>query len=275
MQRSDSIVNLVKALAVAQSKIKNPKKNTKNTFFGSSYADLAEVLDMVRDSFDGTGLSFIQMPTYDGDIARGTLTLETTLFHETGEWITSTWSSPVPNQKARDGKDIPIGPQAIGSATTYMRRYAVTAMVGIAQDDDDGESLSDQNRKGGKDGGQDHQEERKPQQPARQAASQTTRAVNQDDKLRRDQPDAWPLEAQEEFAALSDRLYKAFKVASTIDKYNADAERWKANKAKDPASTVLPAMMKWTETLEKAAKEAAAKKADPAAPADPAAEPAA
>jgi hypothetical protein len=262
MQRSESIVNLAKALAQAQGELQNPTKSTKNTFFNSKYADLAEVLNVVREVLPGFGLSIVQNP--DFDVQASILTMETILLHESGEWMSSSLRCPVPPQQARDGKVLPMGPQALGSATTYLRRYGVASIVGIAQEDDDGEGASDKNRRGD----QEQQEERRPQTSRPAHLQQQAPVVNQDDKLRRDHTEQWSIEEQEEFAALADRLYKAFKVASTNDKHAADAERWRANRAKDPARIVLPAMMKWTETLE----AAAAKKS---APADPAAAPAA
>ena len=48
MQRSETITSLAKALAQAQGEIQNPTKNVKNTFFSSRYADMAEVLNVVR-----------------------------------------------------------------------------------------------------------------------------------------------------------------------------------------------------------------------------------
>ena len=35
---------------------------------------------------------------------------------------------------------VKLDPQAVGSAITYARRYALSAMIGIVSDDDDGES---------------------------------------------------------------------------------------------------------------------------------------
>jgi hypothetical protein len=56
--------------------------------------------------------------------------LVTTLMHTSGQWIDS--SLPLPITKP--------GCQEIGSSTTYCRRYALAAMIGISQYDDDGES---------------------------------------------------------------------------------------------------------------------------------------
>ena len=52
------------------------------------------------------------------------------LLHESGQWIKSRLKMPIEKATA----------QAIGSTITYGRRYGLSAMVGIAQYDDDGNS---------------------------------------------------------------------------------------------------------------------------------------
>lgn len=248
MQRSESISTLAKALAQAQAKIKNPEKGQKNSYYGNMYADLAEVLNMIREAFAPCGLSIVQNPSFKD----GILAMETILLHESGEWMSSILESPVPPPMAKDGRQLPMGPQAIGSATTYLRRYGAAAMAGIAQEDDDGEGAQDKTKPA-----------EQPRQP-QQRPPQDKPAVNTDDKIHRE-VEQWSIEEQSTFAELANRLYKAFKVASTSEKYTADAERWRANMAKDPAATVLPAMRKWTETLEAAAAKKQAPPQEPAA----------
>ena len=55
----------------------------------------------------------------------------TRLMHESGEWVQTRVRCPLGGKK-----DI----QAVGSAITYGRRYGLSAMAGIAQHDDDGNS---------------------------------------------------------------------------------------------------------------------------------------
>ena len=131
MNKSESIAALAKALSIAQGELENASKNAENPAFkrgnkASTYADLAEVLNTIRPVFTKYGLSFVQFPTFDAGIA----SVETMLMHESGEWISSTASSPVTKQDA----------QGVGSAVTYLRRYAAAAMAGIAQEDDDANS---------------------------------------------------------------------------------------------------------------------------------------
>lgn len=126
MNKSESIGALSKALSIAQSKIENASKNAANPHFKSKYADLAEVLNTMRPVFAECGLSFVQFPTFDSGVAH----VETILMHESGEWLSSVSSAPVSKQDA----------QGVGSATTYLRRYSLAAMAGIAQEDDDANS---------------------------------------------------------------------------------------------------------------------------------------
>jgi hypothetical protein len=93
-----------------------------------TYADLAAVLDAVRKGLAENELAIIQTPFSRQD---GGVLLRTTLAHSSGEWIASEISFPVDRMGAIQGW---------GSALTYARRYALAAMVGIAQDDDDGEA---------------------------------------------------------------------------------------------------------------------------------------
>jgi hypothetical protein len=125
MKSSDSIAGLAAALAKAQGEIQNAAKNAKNPHFKSNYADLAEILNTVRPVLSRHGLSVIQVPGFDD----GAVTVETILAHESGEWVAGV-AAAVPGK---------VDPQGIGSAVTYLRRYALAAFAGIAQEDDDGQ----------------------------------------------------------------------------------------------------------------------------------------
>lgn len=128
MKTSESITSIAKALAAYTAEAENASKNAKNPHFRSSYADLAEVINTVRPVLAKHGISFIQSPTFDGDM----VTVETTLLHESGEFISSQVSAPVTKRDA----------QGVGSAITYCRRYGLSAMCGVAQEDDDGNAAS-------------------------------------------------------------------------------------------------------------------------------------
>jgi hypothetical protein len=123
MDKSESIKELATALAKAQSEMGNAKKSSENPYFKSKYADLAEVLDTVKPLLSKHGLSVVQMPGYEGP----QVTVTTVLMHSSGEYISEV------------AKVTPVkpDPQSIGSAITYLRRYALASFAGIAQEDDD------------------------------------------------------------------------------------------------------------------------------------------
>lgn len=126
MQRSESIADLATALAQAQAEIENATKNAANPHFRSRYADLAEVLNTARPVLAKHGIAVVQSTSYADKLVH----VDTLLTHKSGQWLESHASAPI-------GKD---DVQGVGSVTTYLRRYSLAAMVGIAQEDDDGES---------------------------------------------------------------------------------------------------------------------------------------
>lgn len=133
MNKSDTLSEIAKALAAAQAEVENATKGNENKHFGSKYADLAECLNTVRPVYAKHGIAIVQSPYYSEDRA-GVVTM---LVHSSGEWISGNVDTPL--QK----KD----PQGVGSAITYMRRYALAAMCAIAQEDDDAELAVDRTKK--------------------------------------------------------------------------------------------------------------------------------
>ena len=126
--QSDSIGALAAALSKAQADITGALKDSSNPFFKSKYADLASCWDACRKQLAANNLAVIQ--TIYVHWESGQTMLATTLVHSSGEWIRS--DLPV---LAKD-----LSPQAQGSGITYARRYALAAIVGLAQIDDDAEA---------------------------------------------------------------------------------------------------------------------------------------
>ena len=131
MHQSESIANLAKALSTVQGKLTYAKKDSKNPFFKSNYADLESVWDACRDLLASNGLSVAQFPGSYCEIDKS-MSLNTILMHTSGEWISQEMNVPVTKVDA----------QGAGSAITYMRRYALAAVVGVVQADDDGNAAS-------------------------------------------------------------------------------------------------------------------------------------
>jgi hypothetical protein len=134
MNSSASVKELATALAIVQGQLTFAKKDSKNPFFKSNYADLESVWDACRDLLSANGLAIMQFP---GDYVDGNMTLTTVMTHSSGEWVAQNMSLPVSKPDA----------QGAGSAITYMRRYALAAIVGVVQADDDGNSASEKSEK--------------------------------------------------------------------------------------------------------------------------------
>jgi len=127
--KSESIGELAKALCKAQAEMKAAELNANNPFFKSKYADLGSVIEAIRKPFANNGLSFSQLVTSES----GAIGLESMLLHESGEWISTSMSLPFGEEKGRSLA------QNAGSIITYMRRYQLSALVGVyTGDDDDG-----------------------------------------------------------------------------------------------------------------------------------------
>lgn len=134
IEHSTELDKIATALSGAQAEMKGAAKDATNPHFQSRYADLASIWEACRIPLTRHGLSVIQAPGYEpsenGSMARGTLT--TVLLHTSGQFFKSTLAAPLPKADA----------QGVGSVLTYLRRYALAAMVGIAPDDDDGEAAT-------------------------------------------------------------------------------------------------------------------------------------
>lgn len=128
MNQSTEINELAAALAKAQGKISHAAKDNVNPHFKSKYADLASVLDACRDPLSQNGIAVSQLPAKQD----GSWVLITRLIHSSGQWI----QGEVPILSSKQDA------QGFGSGMTYARRYGLASVVGIAQDDDDGNAAS-------------------------------------------------------------------------------------------------------------------------------------
>jgi hypothetical protein len=140
IETSGSITELSNALALFHSKCPKVLKGSNNPYFKSRYADLADILETVTPILSENGLSVIQVPCEDDQLV-------TMLVHKSGEFIRSkSRMRPVATVIRRDqqGNDVfEVTPQALGSAITYQRRYAVAALLSLCIDeDDDGNAAS-------------------------------------------------------------------------------------------------------------------------------------
>ncbi len=134
MNKSPTTKEIGTALITFHDKVEAVKKDASNPYFKSNYASLDNILETIKVPLKESGLSFAQFP-------EGVSGLTTILMHESGEWIESTYTIPLAKQD----------PQGAGSAITYMRRYALGAILGLAtEEDDDANSASTPTVKKGK-----------------------------------------------------------------------------------------------------------------------------
>ena len=129
MKHSDELKNIAKALAKFQADIKDPARDKDNPYFKSKYVALDGLLDAVRPVLATNGLSFIQSPVSNGQ----DMGVTTLLMHDSGEWIES---DPFVLHAVKND------PPACGSAITYARRYSLSAVLGVAWDDDDDANIA-------------------------------------------------------------------------------------------------------------------------------------
>ena len=122
------------AFVKAQAACSSAKKDSENAAFKqggkvSKYADLTAVWAACEEALEQHSLGILQM---FGEVTDGKMHMTTMLVHESGQWLQKEGSIPLPKQD----------PQGLGSATTYFRRYSIAALMGIVQEDDDGNAAS-------------------------------------------------------------------------------------------------------------------------------------
>ena len=122
--KSENIDKLAEALSIVQGELEGAKKESTNPFFKSGYADLHTVIKSSFPYLSKHGLSVSQ----GNEIIAGAVCVTTLLMHNSGQWLRSKIKLPL--------KDVTS--QGVGACVTYGRRYGLSAIVGIAQYDADG-----------------------------------------------------------------------------------------------------------------------------------------
>lgn len=124
MKTSESIKSISKAFAKVQGELKDLFKSVQG--YGYKYASLDAVLKEIREKNEKHGLSFLQDISVEGE----EIVVETTLLHESGEYFQ--FKSSLPFTRLKGMNDY----QSAGSGFTYARRYVLSAIFGIASDED-------------------------------------------------------------------------------------------------------------------------------------------
>lgn len=136
MRTSEQLDQISQAFAAAQAALTTVRKDKTANIgqYAYTYASLATVMESATAALSSHGLAIVQSLAQD----EGQVTVTTRLLHSSGQWIEGDCTMPV-------GKG---GPQAVGSAITYGRRYGISALLGIVADDDDDGAAAEQSAQG-------------------------------------------------------------------------------------------------------------------------------
>ena len=148
MKKSEQVGELVAALAKAQAEFGSAVKDSDNPYYGSKYADLSAVIGAVRPALNKNGIAM--MHTLESDLERQCAIVTVGLYH--GEqFMEVTVEAPATGRAKKDERNEGAAPtkfdvQTIGACWSYLRRYTLQAICGLASEDDDGESLAGSNK---------------------------------------------------------------------------------------------------------------------------------
>jgi hypothetical protein len=146
MERSEHIGDLIAALAKAQAeftpalkeneaKIKGTSKQGAAYEYGYKYADLAANISAVRPALNKHGIALMHFN--ESDLERQVASVSCSL-HLGEQFISMSVEAPAMGQNG-------FNVQSLGAAWTYLRRYTLQALCGLATEDDDGASVATSN----------------------------------------------------------------------------------------------------------------------------------
>src|SRR5690625_1272924 len=134
MKTSESITEISKALSLAWGTMENPKHNKKVKVrmknggqYEFEYTDLGGIIDSVKPHFKENGISIMQSAGTENVEGRLFVNVSTKLIHSSGEWMQS---KPLIMPASNSIQDM-------GGQITYLKRYSLSAMLGISTEEDD------------------------------------------------------------------------------------------------------------------------------------------
>lgn len=125
MIQSENITELLAEIAEVQSELPTMPKGSQA--YGYKYTDLDTITQTVKPILHKHGIGYIQSV---GGLAADGMTLTTRLFNKQGQYIEDTAALPTITSTKNNAA------QTLGMSITYMRRYALCAMLGITSDED-------------------------------------------------------------------------------------------------------------------------------------------
>lgn len=142
MKQSENITELLSSLAEIQKEIPTMPKNAKA--YGYKYTDLDTITQTIKPILHNHNVGYLQSVGAEN----GLQTLTTRVFNTKGEWIEDTTVLPVISGTKNNAA------QTLGMSITYMRRYMLSAMLGITSDEDIDANTFVQNQKTSNQSGQ-------------------------------------------------------------------------------------------------------------------------
>jgi hypothetical protein len=138
LQSSDGVADIITALCAAQLKFKAVAKDRVADITSSrgsykyGYATLAAVIAAVRPALNENGIALVQSANVVNGERAVMLQVDTRFLHTSGQWIGSLLRLPLSDAT----------PQGMGSLLTYLRRYGLSALAGVASEEDDDAQLA-------------------------------------------------------------------------------------------------------------------------------------
>lgn len=134
MKTSESITEISKALSKAWGTIENPKHNKtvrvqtkKGGQYTFEYTDLGGILDAIKPCFKENNLAVTQSAGTEINNNQLFVVVKTRINHSSGEWMESSPLTVIANNSIQD----------MGGQITYLKRYSLSAMLGISTEEDD------------------------------------------------------------------------------------------------------------------------------------------
>lgn len=134
MKTSETISEISKQLSQAWREFDNPKHNRKVTVktkkggtYQFEYTDLGGILDEVKPHLSKNGITILQDSYTEITEQVNMICVDTSLIHSSGEWMKTEPLKIPASQNIQD----------MGGQITYLKRYSLSAMLGISTEEDD------------------------------------------------------------------------------------------------------------------------------------------
>lgn len=134
MNKSESITKIAPALAKSWAEIENPKHNKSVSVklksggqYKFEYTDLNGIFDEAKRVFKENEIIIMQDAYTENVEGKLIISVYTMLLHSSGEWLQSNPLRMNANTSIQD----------MGGQITYLKRYSLSAMLGVATEKDD------------------------------------------------------------------------------------------------------------------------------------------